>query len=467
MPDFQIPTAAFQASQNPRLRPLFGVLFLAHLPIAAALADGEPLPPTASDPPSYPTLAMPLGRQPQLITYFDNEFCVSDSGAACDVGSGWVRIDQGSNDSTVGLSTNYHVRQNDVYFGANVASEALLPVAEVVQADFAISGLPERNVTAGPSRVANGGGGIWELQNGNLVYVAPIPWSAGLLDAGNGSISGAWAFREGELYEYNGAHWVSQLSVEGTAGTVTSDGALTYIDESTSPPTLRLLLNSGFGFWYESAKYQGEEVAGWLSFKFSADWLVANGAGDSYGRFRRSADGGLVPVELWQREGEQDPYYWLQLKDNGTSFVRFEYVEPSAIELFALETNTPSLSISQPGEQKLTVRAPKGWAGRTFLILGTVNGTAPGILLEGDVLPINYDAYMHYLLVNTGSGMILPQVGPLDVGGKGVNTIQLPPGLHPECVGVVAHHLALLFDPADGTNAYLRSVGPATLELAP
>ncbi|MHC4376813.1 MAG: hypothetical protein ACYS26_09475 [Planctomycetota bacterium] len=469
MLDPRIPTGAFQASPTARVARSAAALGLGAVLLLTpvATADDPPPPPTPTDPPSYPTLAMPLGRQLQLITYFDNEFCASDCGAACDVGSGWVRIDQGPNNSTAGLSTNYHVRHNDLYFGANVDAGSLLPVAEVVQANFDTTGLPERNVTAGPSRVANGGGGIWELQGGDLVYVAPIPWSAGLLNAKNGSISGAWAFREGELYQYNGAQWVSQLTVVGAAGTVTSNGSMVYVDESTAPPTLRLLENSGFGFWYESASYQGEEVADWLSFEFSDEWLVANGDGDGYGIFRRGAAGDLVLVDLWQREKEQDPYYWMELKGNGTSFVRLEYVEPSAVDLFRLETDTSSASISAAGQQQLTVCTPETWAGRTFLILGSVNGTVPGILFEGDVLPINYDAYMHYLLVATGAGMILPQVGTLNSNGKGVNTIQLPPGLHPDCVGVVAHHLALLFDPAGGANVYLRSVGPATLELVP
>lgn len=463
------PSGAFQAF--PVARPVRSALALGLLAAGwltpAATADDPPPPPTPTDPPSYSTLAMPLGRQLQLITYFDNEFCTSDCGAASDVGSGWVRIDQGSNDSTVGLSTDYHVRHNDLYFGANLDPAALLPAAEVVQADFDITGLPERNVIAGSSRVANGGGGIWELQGGTLVYVAPIPWSAGLLSAKNGSICGAWAFREGELYRYDGAQWVSQLTVVGTAGTVTSNGSVVYIDESTAPPTLRLLENSGFGFWYESASYQGEEVGDWLSFEFSDEWLVANGDGDSYGIFRRGGAGELVLVELWEREQAQDPYYWMELKGNGTSFVRLEYVEPGEVDLFRLETDTPTASISQAGQQELTVCTPETWAGRTFLVLGTVNGTTPGILFAGDVLPINYDGYMHYLLVATGSGMIWPQVGALNPGGKGVNTIQLPPGLHPDCVGVVAHHLALLFDPVDGANLYLRSAGPATLELVP
>ncbi len=474
MSELQSPQGAAPALSNTRARCLARA---AHRAAAcaviwaawnsAAAAEDPPPAPTPTDPPSYATLAIPLGRQLQVLTYFDNAYCASDCGAARDVGSGWLRLDQGPNDSTVGLSSNFHVRQNDLYFGAGVDPEALLPTAEIVQADFDTTGLPERNVTAGPSRVANGGGGIWELQAGQLVYVAPIPWSSGLLSAKNGSISGAWAFREGELFRFNGAQWVSQWTVVGAAGTVNSNGSVVYVYESTAPPTLRLLENSGFGFWYEAASYQAELVADWLHFEFSADWLVANGEGDGYGIFRRGADGELVLVDQWKREQPQDPYYWMKLKANGTTCVRLEFVEPGDVELFRLDADVASASISQAGQQKLTVRAPETWAGCTFYVLGTVHGSTPGILFAGDVLPINYDAYMHYLLVSTGSGMIQPQVGALDAAGKGVNVLQLPPGLHPDCVGVVAQHLALLFEPGSGADVYLRFVGPASLELTP
>jgi hypothetical protein len=131
-------------------------------------------------------------------------------------------------------------------------------------------------------------------------------------------------------------------------------------------------------------------------------------------------------------------------------------VQPSDESAF---TSTPAYlnpcgtTCGLPGAQTLYVDAGVAQAGATYVVLGSVTGTSPGLPLGPYHLPLQLDAYTLYTLNGFGGGPLLPRVGVLDAQGRASLTFVMPPssllaGLPLD--GVFVHHAAVLLDPQFG-----------------
>ncbi len=134
-----------------------------------------------------------------------------------------------------------------------------------------------------------------------------------------------------------------------------------------------------------------------------------------------------------------------------------------AIEGSALNADLSALSISAGGAQSFTLEAGPAFAGSSFLLLGSTLGTAPGIPLGADVLPLNPDFYLNFVLTHPGAAPLLGGTGRLDDGGAAVAQFAvgagtLPPGL----AGTNLHHAFLVLDPS---FAVTFASNPMLLEL--
>ena len=112
------------------------------------------------------------------------------------------------------------------------------------------------------------------------------------------------------------------------------------------------------------------------------------------------------------------------------------------------------------GAQDLDLDAGAGHAGETYLLLGSLSGTVPGLPLGGVTLPLNSDAYFAFTAANPGVP-IVGAVGALDGAGRSTAQVVLPAGLA-FLVGLEAHHAYLTID---GTGAFAFASNASTLRF--
>jgi hypothetical protein len=115
-----------------------------------------------------------------------------------------------------------------------------------------------------------------------------------------------------------------------------------------------------------------------------------------------------------------------------------------------LTPDTWSISVASGGAQVLSLDASPAHAGSIYLMLGSLSGTTPGILLDGQLLPLAVDSYLISTLVTPNSPNLTPSLGVLDPSGKGQCTVQIPAGLA-ALTGAVAHHAFLVLGPTSVT----------------
>ncbi|QDU67214.1 hypothetical protein [Engelhardtia mirabilis] len=92
------------------------------------------------------------------------------------------------------------------------------------------------------------------------------------------------------------------------------------------------------------------------------------------------------------------------------------------------------------GRQDLVLDAGQAHAGELYLVLGSVTGTAPGINLDGQVLPLVFDAWTAFTLSSPNSGPLQSTFGVLDSQGRALAAIQLAAPLDGALAGLTLHH---------------------------
>jgi hypothetical protein len=102
------------------------------------------------------------------------------------------------------------------------------------------------------------------------------------------------------------------------------------------------------------------------------------------------------------------------------------------------------------GRQEMLIDAGPAHAGEFYLVLGSLSGTAPGLSIDGQLLPLVFDAWTAHTLANPNVGPLLQTFGTLDAQGRALAALQLPAPLAPVLGGMTLHHafLALSITPA-------------------
>ncbi len=105
----------------------------------------------------------------------------------------------------------------------------------------------------------------------------------------------------------------------------------------------------------------------------------------------------------------------------------------------------------------LRLDAGGAFAGRTYWVLGSFSGSAPGLPIGGEHLPLNYDLYTSFLL--TYPNTVIPgSLGALDGEGRAETVLAVPPGAPPALLGATIHHAYLVFSgPPSAATAILAS----------
>lgn len=114
----------------------------------------------------------------------------------------------------------------------------------------------------------------------------------------------------------------------------------------------------------------------------------------------------------------------------------------------ALSADVETVSISLRGAQRLTLDAGTSHAGSHYWLLGSTNGTQPGIPFDRVRLPLNFEFfYFLHTATRPNQWPLVNGVGTLDGAGRADARFDLAPvALSPELIGMPLHHAYLVFD---------------------
>jgi hypothetical protein len=104
-------------------------------------------------------------------------------------------------------------------------------------------------------------------------------------------------------------------------------------------------------------------------------------------------------------------------------------------------------------------------ADRGYILLGSVSGTSPGIMLPGGMatLPLNPDYFMNFVVSNLNTPLFDQFMGELDATGSGsakLDTTGLL-SVSPGCIGTILYFAYALYDPWDfASNAVEIEIVP-------
>jgi len=143
------------------------------------------------------------------------------------------------------------------------------------------------------------------------------------------------------------------------------------------------------------------------------------------------------------------------------------------VDMGAYEAGTPtlsvdieSLSLATGGVQNFALDFGPTHAGDTYVLLGSVSGSTPGMQLDGVALPLVFDGYTDFTLSNNFKPPFAGGVGLLDAGGQGSASLSLPP-LGAQLAGktlyhafVVVHVTPSLIELSAASNAVLLELHP-------
>ncbi len=99
-----------------------------------------------------------------------------------------------------------------------------------------------------------------------------------------------------------------------------------------------------------------------------------------------------------------------------------------------------TLSRSAGGVQTLAIDAGLRHSGASYVLLGSLAGTWPGIALGPLTAPLNLDPYLVYTLQNPNAAPLSGSRGMLDTSGRAVARFTLPPGLPGSLAGLRFAH---------------------------
>ena len=95
-------------------------------------------------------------------------------------------------------------------------------------------------------------------------------------------------------------------------------------------------------------------------------------------------------------------------------------------------------------QHTLLLSAPAVHAGKTWLVLGSLSGTAPGFAFGGQSVPLNPDPYFAAL---PSLGVVASVAGVLDASGRAGTALRLP-ALPGSLAGLVLHHAYVVLGPS-------------------
>ena len=105
-----------------------------------------------------------------------------------------------------------------------------------------------------------------------------------------------------------------------------------------------------------------------------------------------------------------------------------------------LSADVATVSLSAGGLQSLSLHPGAAHAGALYFLLGSASGTSPGIAIDGQTLPLNFDGYFN-LTLKAGPLPLQNSLGFLDAAGNASAGFLAPPAAYsPSLAGVTLNH---------------------------
>ncbi|MEO0651604.1 MAG: hypothetical protein AAFZ65_13090 [Planctomycetota bacterium] len=104
------------------------------------------------------------------------------------------------------------------------------------------------------------------------------------------------------------------------------------------------------------------------------------------------------------------------------------------------------ISVTAGGFQILELDLGPGNAGNLYWMLGSATGTSPGVPLGVGVLPLVFDAYTNFLIVNPNSSPLPNSLGALDASGRATPNVVASAPLPAALVGSSLWHAAIILN---------------------
>ncbi|MEM9379842.1 MAG: DUF5060 domain-containing protein [Planctomycetota bacterium] len=114
-----------------------------------------------------------------------------------------------------------------------------------------------------------------------------------------------------------------------------------------------------------------------------------------------------------------------------------------------LWSRTEAASVSQGEVQSIEFRPGTPFAGRNYFLLSTLSGTQNGFELGGMFVPITFDRWTRYALLDSQQNVFENQIGALDSTGFANIRVKLDPAFVSGLVGTTMHHCAVTTGPYD------------------
>jgi hypothetical protein len=135
----------------------------------------------------------------------------------------------------------------------------------------------------------------------------------------------------------------------------------------------------------------------------------------------------------------------------------------SSVKLGVLGSDHVLSLAGAPGPIQLDLDFGSGHAGRPYLVLGTLGGTAPGTPFGTLTLPLDGDRYFNKTAKLYAFGTLTPPQGLLDAGGRATVSFR-PPGSASAAwlVGRTFHHAAVVLD-TQGNTLETTNAWPVTI----
>jgi hypothetical protein len=125
------------------------------------------------------------------------------------------------------------------------------------------------------------------------------------------------------------------------------------------------------------------------------------------------------------------------------------------------------ISLSAGGTQTLSLNLTAAQAGKSYLVLGSASGTAPGLVYAGTTVPLNLDGYLLFTLLNPNSPPLGNSGGLLDASGDATATFTLPPSTDPSLAGLTVHHAGFALDLVGGAFVLPEVTNAVPVTLVP
>jgi hypothetical protein len=134
------------------------------------------------------------------------------------------------------------------------------------------------------------------------------------------------------------------------------------------------------------------------------------------------------------------------------------------VDVGGLNANGEGISASRGGRIELYIDTGLEHGGRPYLVLGSLAGTFPGLVVGGFALPLNVDAYFAATLTALNQPPLSNSFSFLGLFGQGQASLLLPPGAAAPVIGFTAHHALAVVDLfGSGNVAFTSNATPLAI----